>query len=70
LQQNVQGNVKRNELELQKERENDKEDRKDKRTKIQASQQSKMIQQRKQDLNPIDFNEEDSLGGMDELFNV
>jgi hypothetical protein len=70
LQQGMQGNIKRAELELQKEKETDKEDRKDKRTKLQATQQSKMINQRQQDLNPIDFNEEDDLGGMDDLFNI
>lgn len=47
-----------------------KEDRKDERTKIQATQQSKMIKQRSQDLDPIDFNEEDSLGGFEELFKI
>jgi len=47
-----------------------KEDRKDDRTKIQATQQSKMIKQRSQDLDPIDFNEEDSLGGLDDLFSI
>jgi len=39
-----------------------KEDRKDKRTEKQASQQSKLIQQRTQDLDPIDFDGQDSLG--------
>ena len=41
------------------------EDRKDKRTKIQATQQSKMIEQRKNDLLPTDFESagNDSLGG-------
>ena len=39
-----------------------KEDRKDKRTAKQATQQSKLIQQRKQDLDPIDFDGQDSLG--------
>ncbi len=39
-----------------------REDRKDKRTEKQASQQSKMIQQRQQDLDPIDFDGQDSLG--------
>lgn len=38
-----------------------KEDRKDKRTAKQASQQSKLIQQRKQDLDPIDFDGQDLL---------
>ena len=43
-------------------KENFKEDRKDKRTEKQATQQSKMIQQRQQDLDPIDFDGQDSLG--------
>jgi hypothetical protein len=36
-----------------------KEDRKDDRTKIQASQQSKLIDQRKKDSGPISFQEPD-----------
>ena len=42
------------------------EDRKDKRTKIQATQQSKMIEQRQNDLLPTDFESagNDSLGGI------
>ena len=41
------------------------EDRKDTRTKIQATQQSKMIEQRQNDLLPTDFESagNDSLGG-------
>jgi len=41
------------------------EDRKDKRTKLQATQQSKMIEQRQNDLLPTDFESagNDSLGG-------
>lgn len=39
-----------------------RENRKDKRTEKQASQQSKMIQQRQQDLDPIDFDGQDVLG--------
>ena len=38
-----------------KEKEQFIEDRKDKRTKIQATQQSKMIDQRQNDLLPTDF---------------
>jgi hypothetical protein len=38
------------------------EDRKDKRTKIQATQQSKMIQQRQTDSAPTDFENEDEFG--------
>ena len=37
------------------------ENRKDKRTKIQATQQSEMIAQRKNDTGPIDFETENSL---------
>ena len=42
------------------------EDRKDKRTKIQATQQSKMIEQRQNDLLPTDFESSgnDSMGGI------
>ena len=45
--------------------ENSKEDRKDKRTKIQATQQSEMIDQRKNDLLPKNFESSgnDNLGG-------
>jgi hypothetical protein len=70
LQQGFQGQVKQAEIDLSHKKEMDKEDRKDTRTKLQATQQSKMINQRQQDLSPIDFNEEDSLGGMDDLFKV
>lgn len=40
------------------------EDRKDKRTKIQATQQSELIDQRKNNAMPKDFESEDDLGGM------
>ena len=43
--------------------------RKDKRTKIQATQQSKMIKQRAKDEDAIDFEDDEDLMGMDELFN-
>jgi len=48
-----------------KEKEQFIEDRKDKRTKIQATQQSKMIEQRQNDLLPTDFESagNDTLGG-------
>jgi hypothetical protein len=48
-----------------KEKEQFMEDRKDKRTKLQATQQSKMIEQRQNDLLPTDFESagNDSLGG-------
>jgi len=39
-----------------------REDRKDKRTEKQASQQSVLIKQRQQDLDPVDFDGQDSLG--------
>ena len=42
------------------------EDRKDKRTKIQATQQSEMISQRKNDTMPVDFENNEQLpGGFD-----
>ena len=40
-------------------KESEIEDRKDKRTKLQATQQSKMIQQRQNDGPPVDFENED-----------
>jgi hypothetical protein len=40
------------------------EDRKDKRTKIQATQQSELIDQRKNNAMPKDFESQDDLGGM------
>jgi hypothetical protein len=44
------------------------EDRKDKRTKLQATQQSAMIDQRKNDLLPTDFEQQDSMGiGLENL---
>ena len=39
------------------------EDRKDKRTKLQATQQSELIDQRKNDLLPKNFENPDNLGG-------
>ena len=48
-------------VETQLTKEKYKEDRKDKRTAKQASQQSKLIQQRQQDLDPIDFDGQDVL---------
>jgi hypothetical protein len=52
-------------VELEKEKEI--EDRKDKRTRIQGTQQSEMIDQRKNDLLPINFESEgnDDLSGFD-----
>lgn len=62
LQKGIESQIKGTELQLQKEKDAYKEDRKDKRTAKQATQQSKLIQQRKQDLDPIDFDGQDSLG--------
>ena len=42
-------------VENMKQKENRIEDRKDQRTKIQATQQSEMISQRKNDGSPVDF---------------
>ncbi len=47
--------IKDKELQVIKDRESNKEDRKDERTRIQASQQSKMIEQRKKDLPSENF---------------
>lgn len=52
--------LKQMEVESFKSRDSEKEDRKDKRTEIQASQQSKMIEQRKKDLPAIEFKEDDN----------
>lgn len=62
MQKGIEGQIKATELELQREKDAYKEDRKDKRTAKQATQQSKLIQQRQQDLDPIDFDGQDSLG--------
>ena len=44
-------------------KENRIEDRKDKRIKMEGTQQSKMIDQRKNDLAPIDFEDKDVASG-------
>ena len=62
LQKGIESQIKQGEVNAQLDKEKYKEDRKDKRTAKQASQQSKLIQQRKQDLDPIDFDGQDSLG--------
>ena len=62
MQKGIDGQIKATELQLQKQKEEYKEDRKDKRTAKQATQQSKLIQQRSQDLDPIDFDGQDTLG--------
>ena len=52
-------------MQATKQKEAEIEDRKDKRTKIQATQQSQMIEQRQNDLLPTDFESsgDDNLGG-------
>jgi hypothetical protein len=50
------------EMQVANQKEAFKEDRKDKRTKIQATQQSEMISQRKNDGLPIDFENEPDQG--------
>ena len=63
FQMNMQ--LKNMEVEGQKNREKEKEDRKDERTRIQASQQSELIDQRKTDKPPKNFESagNDILGG-------
>mgnify|MGYP003108779231 CR=1 FL=1 len=57
--------LKQAEVDSIKQREKEKEDRKDERTKIQASQQSELIEQRKKDTGPKKFESAgfDNLGG-------
>jgi hypothetical protein len=63
---NMQMQLRGMEVESLKERENKKEEAKDKRVSIQNTQQSKLINQRKNNLPPIDFeSNEDSLDGFD-----
>ena len=65
FQMNMQ--LKQAEVEGMKGREKEKEDRKDERTKIQASQQSELIDQRKTGGSPKKFESagNDILGGFD-----
>jgi hypothetical protein len=56
--------IKQRESDVLNQRDTAKEDRKDDRTKLQASQQSKMIDQRNADKAPIDF-ESDGMDGLD-----
>ena len=62
-------NTKLAQMKLAREKDKEQyiEDRKDKRTRIQGSQQSEMITQRKEDLLPINFesNGNDTLGGFE-----
>jgi len=63
---NMQMQLKGMEVESLKSREDKKEEAKDKRVSIQNTQQSKLINQRKNNLPPIDFeSNEDSLDGFD-----
>ena len=57
--------IKQMETEILKERESQKEDRKDERTKIQATQQSELIDQRKKESPPKNFESSgnDIMGG-------
>jgi hypothetical protein len=63
FQMNMQ--LKNAEVEAMSKREVQKEDRKDQRTKIQATQQSEMIDQRKENKGPKNFESAgfDNLGG-------
>jgi len=61
---NYQMQIKQKESEALHQRDSVKEDRKDDRTGIQASQQSKLIDQRKNEKGPIDF-ESDGMDGLD-----
>ncbi len=53
--------LKQADLQNQQVKEKEIEDRKDKRTKLQATQQSKLISQRQNDLPPTDFAAADNL---------
>ena len=65
--QKFEFDMKLAQVDVQKEqaREQSIEDRKDKRTKIQATQQSKMIDQRQNDLLPTDFESDQNSGEVD-----
>jgi hypothetical protein len=65
--QKFEFDMKLAQIDVQKEqaREQSIEDRKDKRTKIQATQQSKMIDQRQNDLLPTDFESDQNSGEVD-----
>lgn len=71
MQKGIEGQIKMSEIQNQIDKEKYKEDRKDQRTAKQATQQSKLIQQRNQDLDPIDFDGQDALGsGLEGLMGV
>lgn len=61
LQKGMDSDIKSAEIDSMMGREKYKEDRKDQRTEKQATQQSKLIQQRKQDLDPVDFDGRDKI---------
>lgn len=61
---------KSRDIELMDKREREREDRKDDRTKIQASQQSKLIKQRTDKGEPVDFEEEDGSFDLSGLFEM
>lgn len=66
MQKEFEMNMQLKQMEIQtiSQRDKQKEDAKDNRTKMQATQQSKMIEQRKKDLPSMDFeSNEDSLDG-------
>ena len=66
LEFQMQMQLKGADIELQLDKENMKEDRKDNRTKLQATQQSKMVEQRNNKGAAINFeSNEDSLDGFD-----
>jgi hypothetical protein len=71
MQKGIESQIKSSELQMQQNKDKYKEDRKDERTAKQASQQSKLIQQRQQDLDPIDFDGQDTLGsGMEGIVGI
>ena len=57
--------LKSMEVEIGNNKEKDIEDRKDQRTRIQATQQSKMISQRQNDSAPTNFEQQDDPAGLD-----
>jgi len=65
MQMKYQFDIKLAEMDMlaRQEKEKEIEDRKDQRTKIQATQQSEMISQRKNDSQPIDFETNEQLPG-------
>ncbi len=67
MEQKFQYDMQLAQIDMQKDKAKEKEieDRKDKRTRIQASQQSKMISQRQNDSAPTNFEEQDNPAGLD-----